>query len=162
MAVEELDPVSGHVTTGHEWNGIKELDTAVPRGVLIFLIVTHLFAVIWWCVMPTWPLGTTYTKGWLNTDRPLRLSDELKGHVVVLDFWTYCCINCIHVLPDLEYLEEKYKDDPFIVVGVHSAKFRNESERESIRQAIFRNGVRHPVVIDSKSSIWNACVRRCG
>ena len=62
MEVEERDSVSGHVTTGHEWNGIKELDTPVPRGVLMFLIVTHVFAVIWWCVMPTWPLGTTYTK----------------------------------------------------------------------------------------------------
>jgi len=69
MAVEELDPVSGRATTGHEWNGIKELDTPVPRGVLMFLIVTHLFAVIWWFVMPTWPLGTTYTKGLLDTDQ---------------------------------------------------------------------------------------------
>lgn len=69
MAVEELDPLTGRATTGHEWNGIKELDTPVPRGVLMFLIVTHLFAVIWWFVMPTWPLGTTYTKGLLDTDQ---------------------------------------------------------------------------------------------
>ena len=59
MAVEEIDPVSGRATTGHEWNGIKELDTPVPRGVLMFLIVTHAFAVLWWFLMPTWPLGTT-------------------------------------------------------------------------------------------------------
>lgn len=77
MAVEELDPVSGHVTTGHEWNGIKELDTPVPRGVLIFLIVTHLFAVIWWFVMPTWPLGTTYTKGLLDTDQRKIVEEKL-------------------------------------------------------------------------------------
>src|SRR5678815_3912686 len=77
MAVEELDPVSGHVTTGHEWNGIKELDTPVPRGVLIFLIVTHLFAVIWWFVMPTWPLGTTYTKGLLGTDQRKIVEEKL-------------------------------------------------------------------------------------
>lgn len=69
MAVEELDSLTGRATTGHEWNGIKELDTPVPRGVLMFLIVTHLFAVIWWFVMPTWPLGTTYTKGLLDTDQ---------------------------------------------------------------------------------------------
>jgi cytochrome c oxidase cbb3-type subunit 3 len=69
MSAEELDPVSGHRTTGHVWNGIKELDTPVPRGVLIFLIVTHIFAVTWWFVMPTWPLGTTYTKGLLDTDQ---------------------------------------------------------------------------------------------
>ena len=66
MAVEERDPVSGQKTTGHEWNGIKELDTAVPRGVLIFLVVTHVWAVLWWLLMPTWPLVTTYTKGILG------------------------------------------------------------------------------------------------
>jgi len=94
--------------------------------------------------------------GWLNTDRPLRLGEELKGHVVLLDFWTYCCINCMHVLPDLEYLEEKYEDEPFVVIGVHSAKFTNESTRESIRQAIERYDIRHPVVIDRGFGIWRA------
>ncbi|MGP1272144.1 MAG: thioredoxin-like domain-containing protein [Phycisphaerales bacterium] len=93
--------------------------------------------------------------GWLNTDRPLRFSDELRGRVVLLDFWTYCCINCIHILPDLEYLEHKYADEPFIVIGVHSAKFTNEQERESIRQAMFRYDIRHPVVIDSGMGIWS-------
>ncbi|TIS85821.1 cytochrome-c oxidase, cbb3-type subunit III [Mesorhizobium sp.] len=77
MAVEELDPVSGRTTTGHEWNGIKELDTPIPRGVLMFLIVTHLFAVIWWFVMPTWPLGTTYTKGLLDTDQRKIVEEKL-------------------------------------------------------------------------------------
>jgi cytochrome c oxidase cbb3-type subunit III len=77
MAVEERDPLTGRVTTGHEWNGIKELDTPVPRGVLIFLIVTHLFAVIWWFVMPTWPLGTTYTKGLLDTDQRKIVEEKL-------------------------------------------------------------------------------------
>lgn len=65
----ERDPVSGRETTGHVWNGIKELDTPVPRGVLIFLIVTHIFAFAWWVLMPTWPLGDTYTKGILETDQ---------------------------------------------------------------------------------------------
>jgi cytochrome c oxidase cbb3-type subunit 3 len=69
MEVEERDPVSGRLTTGHEWNGIKELDTPVPRGVLMFLIATHLFAFLWWVLMPTWPLGTTYTRGLLGTDQ---------------------------------------------------------------------------------------------
>ncbi|MEM9166068.1 MAG: thioredoxin-like domain-containing protein [Planctomycetota bacterium] len=92
--------------------------------------------------------------GWLNTDRPLRFDEELKGHVVLLDFWTYCCINCIHVLPDLEYLEHKYADEPFVAIGVHSAKFTNEGERESIRQAMFRYDIEHPVVIDSGMNIW--------
>lgn len=92
--------------------------------------------------------------GWMNTDRPLRLQEELRGHVVLLDFWTYCCINCMHILPDLEFLEEKYADEPFVVVGVHSAKFTNEAQRESIRNAIFRYGIKHPVVVDDEFAIW--------
>ena len=77
MSKEELDPVSGHRTTGHEWNGIKELDTPVPRGVLIFLIVTHVFAVLWWFLMPAWPLGTTYTRGLLDTNQWENVEEEL-------------------------------------------------------------------------------------
>src|SRR5262245_32014892 len=71
--------------------------------------------------------------GWINTDRPLKFSNELKGRVVLLDFWTFCCINCMHIIPDLKFLEEKYKDQPFVVIGVHSAKFENEASRETIR-----------------------------
>ncbi|XLU42425.1 hypothetical protein S245_037239, partial [Arachis hypogaea] len=69
---------------------------------------------------------------------------DLKGKVVVLDFWTYCCINCMHVLPGLEFLEKKYKDMPFIVVGVHSAKFDNEKDSEAIRNAVLRYDIIHP------------------
>ncbi|WP_269930310.1 cytochrome-c oxidase, cbb3-type subunit III [Aminobacter sp. HY435] len=69
MEVNERDPVSGRETTGHEWNGIKELDTPVPRGVLLFLIVTHLWAIAWWFLVPAWPLGTTYTRGLLGVDQ---------------------------------------------------------------------------------------------
>ncbi|MBD9512006.1 cytochrome-c oxidase, cbb3-type subunit III [Ensifer sp. ENS10] len=69
MEVSERDPVSGRETTGHEWNGIKELDTPVPRGVLIFLIVTHIWAIAWWFFVPAWPLGTTYTKGLFGIDQ---------------------------------------------------------------------------------------------
>ncbi len=67
---------------------------------------------------------------WLNTEKPLSI-ESLKGRVVLLDFWTYCCINCLHVLPDLKYLEQKYKDS-LTVIGVHSAKFENEKEVENI------------------------------
>lgn len=69
MAVSERDPATGRETTGHEWNGIKELDTPVPRGVLIFLIVTHVWAVAWWFLVPAWPLGATYTKGLWGIDQ---------------------------------------------------------------------------------------------
>lgn len=69
MAKVERDPVTGRETTGHEWNGIKELDTPVPRGVLMFLIITHVWAIAWWFLVPTWPLGETYTKGLLGVDQ---------------------------------------------------------------------------------------------
>ena len=69
MEVSERDPATGRETTGHEWNGIKELDTPVPRGVLMFLVVTHLWAIAWWFLVPAWPLGTTYTKGFLGVDQ---------------------------------------------------------------------------------------------
>jgi sugar lactone lactonase YvrE len=91
---------------------------------------------------------------WLNTAGPLRLKD-LKGKIVLLDFWTLCCINCIHVLPDLARLEKKYPNE-LVVVGVHTAKFKNEKETESIRKAILRYEIAHPVVNDAEQAIWRA------
>ncbi|KQZ46614.1 cytochrome C [Rhizobium sp. Root149] len=88
MDVEEVDPVSGRKTTGHEWNGIKELDTPVPRGVLMFLVVTHLFALLWWILMPTWPIGTTYTKGVLGTDQWDRVEEEMAQSQAARAKWT--------------------------------------------------------------------------
>ncbi|KAE9615930.1 putative transcription factor WD40-like family [Lupinus albus] len=90
---------------------------------------------------------------WLNT-APLQFGRDLKGKVVLLDFWTYCCINCMHVLPDLDFLEKKYKDMPFVVVGVHSAKFDNEKDSEAIRNAVLRYGISHPVVNDGDMYLW--------
>ncbi len=94
--------------------------------------------------------------GWLNTDRPLLFAGELQGQVTVLDFWTYCCINCMHILPDLAYLEEKYRDEPVAFVGVHSAKFANEASCETIRAAILRYEIQHPVIIDENMKIWQS------
>ena len=98
---------------------------------------------------PDFPAGLD----WLNTDRPLSLKD-LRGKVVVLDFWTFCCINCMHVIPDLQRLERKYSKE-LVVVGVHSAKFENEKDSDSIRQAILRYDIEHPVVNDADFKIWN-------
>jgi thiol-disulfide isomerase/thioredoxin/DNA-binding beta-propeller fold protein YncE len=91
---------------------------------------------------------------WLNTASPLRLKD-LRGKFVLLDFWTYCCINCIHTLPDLAKLEKKY-DKQLVVIGVHSAKFDNEKDSAAIRKAILRYEISHPVVNDSEMKIWRA------
>jgi DNA-binding beta-propeller fold protein YncE len=92
--------------------------------------------------------------GWLNTAGPLRLKD-LRGKIVLLDFWTLCCINCIHTLPDLAKLEKKYANQ-LMVIGVHSAKFENEKDSESIRKAILRYEISHPVVNDGDMKIWQA------
>lgn len=93
------------------------------------------------------------TLSWLNTDKPLSLKD-LRGKVVLLDFWTYCCINCIHIIPDLKRLEAKYPNE-LVVVGVHSAKFQNEKDAENIRNAILRYEIEHPVINDRDFLIWN-------
>ncbi|MDB5313102.1 MAG: ykuV [Gemmataceae bacterium] len=90
---------------------------------------------------------------WLNTGGPLALKD-LKGKVVLLDFWTLCCINCIHILPDLHKLEKKYANE-LVVVGVHSPKFDNEKDSKSIRKAVLRYEIQHPVVNDAERKIWD-------
>lgn len=96
----------------------------------------------------------TGAKGWLNTDKPLSIAG-LKGKIVLLDFWTYGCVNCIHIIPDLKKLEAKYTDQ-LVVIGVHSAKFDNEKNIENIRNIVLRYGVEHPVVNDADFKIWNA------
>src|ERR671932_1067472 len=93
-------------------------------------------------------------RGWLNTDRPLSIA-ALRGKVVLLDFWTYGCVNCMHIIPDLKRLEAKYANQ-LVVVGVHSAKFENEKETENIRRIILRYELEHPVVNDADFSIWQA------
>ncbi|NNF10945.1 MAG: redoxin domain-containing protein [Acidimicrobiia bacterium] len=90
---------------------------------------------------------------WLNTSEPLTLAG-LRGKVVLLDFWTYGCINCIHIIPDLKRLEAEFSDE-LVVIGVHSAKFVNESETENIRNVILRYEVEHPVVNDRDFLVWN-------
>jgi thiol-disulfide isomerase/thioredoxin len=92
---------------------------------------------------------------WVNTNRPLFIQNDLKGCVVVLDFWTYCCINCMHVLPDLEYIEHKYEGQPVMIVGVHSAKFDNEGDKDHILEACQRYNVAHPVIVDENHEIWS-------
>src|SRR5882762_10357734 len=93
-------------------------------------------------------------KGWLNTDKPLSLA-ALRGKVVLLDFWTYGCINCIHIIPDLKKLEKKYPNE-LVVIGVHSAKFENEKDLENIRRIILRYEIEHPIVNDADFNIWRS------
>jgi thiol-disulfide isomerase/thioredoxin len=89
--------------------------------------------------------------GWINSG-PISLA-ELRGKIVLLDFWTFCCINCHHVLPDLARLEEKYKDE-LVVIGVHTAKFPAEQDTENIRRKVGEYRIKHPVVNDARMVIW--------
>ncbi|MCC7493535.1 MAG: redoxin domain-containing protein [Fimbriimonadaceae bacterium] len=97
---------------------------------------------------PEFPSGLE----WLNVAAPLRLAD-LRGKVVLLDFWTSCCINCLHILPELAKLEAKYADE-LVVVGVHSAKFTAEGQTANIAQAIRRYEIAHPVLNDLGFQVW--------
>ncbi|KAK3873469.1 hypothetical protein Pcinc_021523 [Petrolisthes cinctipes] len=93
---------------------------------------------------------------WFNVGRPLSLEKDLEGRVSVLDFFTYCCINCLHILPDLEALEEVHPPTTgdVLVVGVHSAKFENERVSANIQEAIKRYHIHHPVVNDAQAVLW--------
>jgi cytochrome c oxidase cbb3-type subunit 3 len=88
MAHETRDPVTGRSTTGHEWNGIEELDTPVPRVVLCFLVVTILFSIVYWVLMPAWPLGWTYTKGLLGVDQREFVMKQVRDASAARAAWT--------------------------------------------------------------------------
>ncbi|WP_037614776.1 NHL domain-containing thioredoxin family protein [Streptomyces aureus] len=91
--------------------------------------------------------------GWLNTGgKELRLAD-FRGRVLILDFWTFCCINCLHVLDELRELEEKHRDT-VVIVGVHSPKFVHEAEHQAVVDAVERYGVEHPVLDDPELVTW--------
>lgn len=90
---------------------------------------------------------------WLNTPEPLTL-ERLRGQVVVLDFWTYCCVNCMHVLPELARIEAEFEGQPVVVIGVHSAKFSAEKVSANVTRALERHAVTHPVVLDPSHRLW--------
>ncbi|MFG2384212.1 thioredoxin-like domain-containing protein [Streptomyces avermitilis] len=91
--------------------------------------------------------------GWLNTgDQQYTLAD-LRGRIVILDFWTFCCINCLHVLDELRELEEKHRDT-VVIIGVHSPKFVHEAEHQAVVDAVERYGVEHPVLDDPELATW--------
>ena len=92
--------------------------------------------------------------GWLNS-QPLTAA-ELRGKVVLIDFWTYTCINCIRTLPYLRAWDEEYRDDGLTIVGVHAPEFPFERDAGNVAEAIEENGLRYPVVQDNDFGTWNA------
>ncbi|XP_011357623.1 NHL repeat-containing protein 2 [Pteropus vampyrus] len=109
-------------------------------------------------LVPEFPEGLE----WLNTEEPISVYKNLCGKVIILDFFTYCCINCIHLLPDLHALEDTYSDkDGLLIVGVHSAKFPNEKVLDNIKSAVLRYNITHPVVNDADASLWQELEVSC-
>ncbi len=98
-------------------------------------------------------------RGWLNTGgEDLTLAD-LRGRFVLLDFWAFCCINCLHVLDELRPLEQEYAGD-LVVVGVHSPKFVHEADPDALAAAVERYEVEHPVLDDPELVTWQAYTAR--
>ncbi len=98
-------------------------------------------------------------RGWINTGgRRLSIAD-LRGKIVLLDFWTFCCVNCLHVLDELRPLEEKYADE-LVVIGVHSPKFEHERQPDAVVAAVERYGVTHPVLDDPDLRTWQEYTAR--
>ncbi|MEU3445915.1 NHL domain-containing thioredoxin family protein [Streptomyces thermolilacinus] len=91
--------------------------------------------------------------GWLNTGGASYTLADLRGRIVILDFWTFCCINCLHVLDELRELEEKHRDT-LVIIGVHSPKFVHEADHQAVVDAVERYGVEHPVLDDPKLATW--------
>ncbi|KIN71823.1 cytochrome-c oxidase, cbb3-type subunit III [Sulfitobacter guttiformis] len=100
MSVKDRDPLTGHQTTGHEWNGITELNTRVPRAVWFFIILTHIWALVMWVLLPSWPLVTTYTKGILGLDQRVEVEEKIIAANMGRSAWA----DRIAVLPASEIL----------------------------------------------------------
>jgi len=95
----------------------------------------------------------TPTQEWINSS-PLKIA-ELRGKVVLVDFWTYSCINCLRTLPYVTQWYDRYHDKGFIVVGVHSPEFDFEKKINNVQNAVFKYGIHYPVVLDNDLAIWD-------
>ncbi|MCU6481017.1 NHL domain-containing thioredoxin family protein [Arthrobacter sp. A2-55] len=94
-------------------------------------------------------------RGWLNTGGAELDLEKLRGKIVILDFWTFCCINCLHVLDELRPLEQQYSD-VLVTVGVHSPKFEHEADPVALAAAVERYDIAHPVLDDPELVTWQA------
>ena len=92
---------------------------------------------------------------WLNTQEPLTMA-QLRGKVVLIDFWTYTCINCVRTLPHVTSWYEKYKDNNFIIIGVHTPEFAFEKKTKNVEDAIKRFNINYPVAQDNDYKTWRA------
>ena len=97
--------------------------------------------------------------GYLNVEEGFNL-DDVRGKVVMVDFWTYSCINCIRTLPYLTAWDEKYRDEGLVIIGVHTPEFEFEKDYENVKAAVEKHGIKYPVVLDNSFSTWRAYSNR--
>ena len=92
-------------------------------------------------------------KGWINSE-PLTVR-QLRGKVVLLDFWTYSCVSCVRTLPHLKELWEKYSEDKLVIIGIHTPEFEFERIPENVKAAVEKFGIKYPVALDSDNTTWH-------
>ncbi|KAF9412305.1 hypothetical protein HW555_009143 [Spodoptera exigua] len=135
---------------------IKEVQSETERDTLI----TNHIKKVWSTVTPIEDFKKNLE--WVNVSEAISLSQHCSDKVVILDFWTYCCINCYHVLPDLAHIEKLHSvESGLVVIGVHCAKFSNEKESTNVLAAVHRYNIHHPVVNDADSCMWDALGIKC-
>ncbi len=128
-------------------------------------IVLLLFALLAWPpsgLAEPMPRAPEFTRSdaaaWLNSP-PLRLED-LRGQVLLVEFWTFGCINCVRSIPWIKALEERYRNAPFLVIGVHTPEFSHERPAAAVSHKMRELGIRHPVMLDNDYAYWNAMGNR--
>lgn len=125
----------------------------VVAGVLMMLCITALAATPAVASEPM-PRLTTHNSQWINS--PALSSENLRGKVVVVEFWTYGCINCLRALPYVKAWSEKFRDENFVVIGVHTPEFAREKDKSNVLAAVEDLGISYPVVMDNNYAIWNS------
>ena len=109
--------------------------------------------------LPTYPEGTLEVHGadgWLNSD-PITIADQsANGKVVLVDFWTYTCVNCLRTLPFLREWHAKYSDNGLVILGVHTPEFEFEEDFGNVQEALIRENIQWPVVLDNEYETWNS------
>lgn len=120
----------------------------------VYTLLTSVFFAATFHISDVKKITISENKEWFNVSRPLQASD-LKDRIVLVHFWTYACVSCIETLPQLKELENEL-GDKLVIIGVHSAKFDNEKNYDSIKKAILKYDITHPVVNDSALKVWDS------
>jgi cytochrome c biogenesis protein CcdA/thiol-disulfide isomerase/thioredoxin len=146
----DMPPVDAMDATTSAMMGTTTAKSATERPATRYLSATQK------AVLYKKPPELTGIDGYINTDgKPIKLSDY-KGKVVLLDIWTYSCINCQRTLPYVTSWYEKYKDKGFVVIGIHTPEFAFEHVQKNVEDATRRFGIHYPVVLDNEYATWNA------